>query len=227
MRHSSFEYGPALRACLSRAEVRETVAQAKHKGWPHLNDSAVRLGSLREFAARAYALGADLRIARMSWPTGLSVMGFYLGKDSGLEKRPLICLNGAHHPAAVATAFLHEVGHHVTADLFSMRNDSVQLSRQTGYEAHLNDPRELSADVLVSLGLYPRGIAVELFDAGPARRSAPEAANSSAVAKAARGTANRYGLDLESLPAQKKLQYQAGLIHFTRLRRTLLEEYGL
>jgi hypothetical protein len=126
------QYGQALRACLSRAEVREVVSVAKRKAWPHLNDGAARLGSMREFAERASALGADLRIAKMPWPSGLAVLGFYLGGDSGLDSRPLICLNGAHHPAAIATAFLHEVGHHVTAKLFSNRDESVQLSRQTG-----------------------------------------------------------------------------------------------
>ena len=153
-------------AGLSRAEVREIVGAAKRTAWPNLNDSAVRLGSMKEFAARASALGADFKIAKMPWPSGLALLGFYLGKDSGLEKRPLICLNGAHHPAAVATAFLHEVGHHVTADLFSTRNELVQLSRQTGYDSHLNNARELAADVLVSLGVYPRNMAAKLFEAG-------------------------------------------------------------
>src|SRR5271166_5786200 len=158
----SCEYGRALRSCLSRAEVREIVGEAKRKAWPHLNDAAVRLGSMKEFAERASVLGADFRIAKMPWPSGLAVFGFYLGSDSGLENRPLICINGAHHPAAVATAFLHEVGHHVTAKLFSAHDDSVHLSRQRGYEAHLNDTRELGADVLVSLGVYPRAMAVKL-----------------------------------------------------------------
>ena len=159
------DYGYALRSHLSRAEVREIVREAKRTAWPHLNDAAVRLGSMKEFAERASALGADFRIAKMPWPSGLALFGFYFGKDSGLEKRPLICLNGAHHPAAVATAFLHEVGHHVTAELFSTRKEMIQLSRQTGYGAHLDDPRELAADVLVSLGLYPRKMASQLFGA--------------------------------------------------------------
>src|SRR5579863_5813787 len=158
----SREYGKALRGVLSRAELREVVSVAKRKAWPHLNEDAVRLGSMRQFAERASALGADFRIAKMPWTSGLAVFGFYLGSDSGLNNRPLICLNGAHHPAAVATAFLHEVGHHVTAKLFSTRNETVQLSKQTGYEAHLSDVRELAADVLVSLGMYPRNIAAKL-----------------------------------------------------------------
>ncbi len=223
----SRDYGHALRAGLSRAEVREIVGAAKRTAWPHLNDSAVRLGSMKEFAARASALGADFRIAKMPWPSGLALLGFYLGKDSGLDKRPLICLNAAHHPAAVATAFLHEVGHHVTADLFSTRNELVQLSRQTGYDSPLNNARELAADVLVSLGIYPRNMAAKLFEANRDRRiPRDEGAKSPPTVKVVLGAARRYGLDFERLPDQKKLQYQAGLIHFTRLRQALLEEYG-
>src|SRR5208282_2472187 len=227
---TSREYGRALRACLSRAEVREIVAEARREAWPHLNDDPVRMGSMREFAARAAALGADFRITTMPWPSGLAVFGFYLGSDSGLEKRPLICINGAHHPAAIGTAFIHEVGHHVTARLFSTRNETVQLSRQTGYEAHLSDPRELAADVLVSLGIYPCELAAKLFDAAPARKiatSADERAESHATASAMRGLARRYGLDLERLRLEQRLQYQAGLVHFTKLRQALLDEYGL
>jgi len=226
----SLEYGRAVRACLSRAEVREIVGEAKRKAWPNINDAPVRMGSMREFAQRASALGADFRIAKMAWPSGLAVLGFYLGRDSGLENRPLICLNGAHHPAVVGTAFIHEAGHHVTAKLFSARDESVQLSRQTGYEAHLNDPRELAADVLVSLGLYPRNMAVKLFESAAPRKMnscVDERMQLQVAAKTVVGTARRYGLDLENLPLQQRLQYQAGLVHFTRLRQALLEEYGL
>jgi hypothetical protein len=222
------EYGRALRTCLSRAEVREIVNEGKRKAWPHLNKGAVRLGSVREFAARAAALGADFKIAEMDWPSGLAVLGFYLGTDSGLKKRPLICLNVAHHPAAVATAFLHEVGHHVTSKLFSSRDESIQLSRQVGYQAHLSDPRELAADVLVSLGVFPSDMAAQLFDDSPPRKiSSMDGRNASpAAVKTVVSTARRYGLDLKTLPLQQRLQYQAGLVHMTKLRQALLEEYG-
>jgi len=223
------DYGNALRTHLSRAEIREIMREAKRTAWPRLNDEAVRLGSIKEFAERASALGADFRIAKMPWPSGLALFGFYLGKDSGLEKRPLICLNGAHHPAAIGTAFLHEVGHHVTAELFATRDEPIQLSRQTGYEAHLNDPRELAADVLVSLGVYPRKMAERLFDPASVRRnsgSADQQIESQDLSKVVVSTARRYGADLLSLPPKKRLQYQAGLIHFTKLREALLDEYG-
>ncbi|MGA9724345.1 MAG: hypothetical protein WBQ86_17930, partial [Candidatus Binatus sp.] len=151
------------------------------------------------------------------------------GSDSGLQKRPLICLNGAHHPAAVGTAFLHEVGHHVTAKLFSTRDEAVRLSRQIGYEAHLKDPRELAADLLVSLGVYPRNMAAKLFDPSSVRKvsASGDGPIESQAAKVVVGTARRYGVDLETLPIQKRLQYQAGLIHFSKLRQALLEEYGM
>jgi hypothetical protein len=224
------DYGPSIRKCLGRAEVREVVSAAKRKAWPHLNEDAVRLGSMREFANRASVLGADFRIARMSWPSGLALFGFYLGSDSGLEKRPLICVNGAHHRAAIGTAFLHEVGHHVTAKLFSNRSEPVQLSRLTGYEAHLSDPRELAADIMVSLGIYPHDTAARVFDDGTASSvvEGPDGQlGSQRIEKALIETGRRYGLDLDSLPRQKQLQYQAGLIHFTRLREALFEEYDL
>ena len=56
----ALDYGRALRSCLSGAEVREIVSEAKRKAWPHLNKEAVRLGSMREFAARASVLGAEI-----------------------------------------------------------------------------------------------------------------------------------------------------------------------
>ena len=224
------DYGDALRSHLSRAEIREIVREAKRTAWPHLNDSAVRLGSMKEFAERASALGADFRIAKMPWPSGLALFGFYLGKDSGLEKRPLICLNGAHHPAAVATAFLHEVGHHVTAELFSTRKEMIQLSRQTGYAAHLDDPRELAADI----ARQPRPLSAQ--DGLAIVRDRPATGKPRAPAKGQnhppprkRCSAPRSAMASISNACQsrKRLQYQAGLIHFTRLREALLDEYGL
>src|SRR5260370_39490249 len=83
------DYGYSLRGSLSRAEVREIVREAKRTAWPHLNDEAVRLSSLKKFSEPATSLGAEFPIAQMPWPSGLPVFAFYLGQDSGLEKRPI------------------------------------------------------------------------------------------------------------------------------------------
>ena len=102
------------------------------------------------------------------------------------------------------------------------------MSRQTGYKAHLNDPRELAADVLVASVYTPATLPRNCSRASGIERipNADENVKSPSAAKAVVGTARRYGLDFESLPERKRLQYQAGLIHFTRLRQALLEEYG-
>lgn len=218
-----------MRGCLDGAEVREIVSAARIKAWPHLNEEAVRLGSTSEFAERAAVLGADLRITNMSWPSGLALFGFYLSKGPGLEKRPLICVNGAHHRGAIGTAFLHEVGHHVTSNLFGARAEAAQMSLYTGYEAHLSDPRELAADIMVSLGIYPRDTAVQLLGTANRKRceTTDEHLNTATLTTALGYMGRRYGFGLGSLSTQKKLQYQAGLIHFTRLRQALLDEYDI
>ncbi len=228
-RLGSREYGRSLRGCLDGAEVREVVSAARIKAWPHLNEEAVRLGSMSEFAERAAVLGADFRIAKMSWPSGLALFGFYLSKGPGLEKRPLICVNGAHHRGAIGTAFLHEVGHHLTANLFGARAEAAQMSLYTGYEAHLSDPRELAADIMVSLGIYPRDTAVRLLGIANRKRyeTTDEHLNTATLTTALSYVGRRYGFGLDSLSTQKKLQYQAGLIHFTRLRQALLDEYDI
>jgi hypothetical protein len=223
------EYGHSLRNCFIRSEVREIVREARVKAWPRLNQEAVRLGSMREFADRASSLGADFRIAKMSWPSGLALFGFYLSRGPGLQKRPLIFVNAAHHRAAVGTAFAHEVGHHVTASLFGTRAQPPLPSLYSGYESHLDDPLELAADITVSLGMYPRKTALKLFrdmERGPID-SAKQRLRSATRAAAFDYVPRQYGLDLAGLSAQKQGQYKAALIHFTRLRQALLYQYGI
>jgi hypothetical protein len=223
------EYGRSLRDCFSRSEVREIVREARTKAWPRLNREAVRLGSMREFADRAYSLGADFQIAKMPWPSGLALFGFYLSSGPGSHKRPLICINAAHHRAAVGTAFAHEVGHHVTASLFGMRARTPLPSLYTGYESHLDEPLELAADIAVSLGMYPRNTALELFNeiVSETEETAEQRLKSATLAAAFDYVHRQYGLDLASLSTQKKLQYQAAVIHFTKLREALLHQYDI
>ena len=223
------EYSRSLRDCFSRSEVREIVREARARAWPSLNREAVRLGSMREFAARASSLGADFQIAKMSWPSGLALFGFYLSRGPGLRKRPLICVNAAHHRAAIGTAFAHEMGHHVTASLFGTRAQRPLPSLYTGYESHLDDPLELAADIAVSLGMYPRKTALELFpeiEIENAETDQPRLKSATSAA-ALDYVRSQYGLDLSSISTQKRLQYQAAITHFTKLREALLHQYGI
>jgi len=217
------DYGRSLRDCFARAEVREIVREARTKAWPHLNRYAVRLGSMREFADRAYSLGADFQVAKMSWPSGLALFGFYLKLGPGSQKRPIICVNAAHHRAVVGTAFAHEVGHHVTASLFGARAQPPLPSLYTGYESHLDDPLELAADIAVSLGMYPRKTALKMFPESESETGGR--LKSSTAAAALEYVRVQYGLDLASIPTRKRIQYRAALTHFTKLREALLHEY--
>ena len=156
-------------------------------------------------------------------------MGFYLRKNPGLKK-PIICVNTAHHQTAIGAAFAHEMGHHLTAEMFGARAEP-QLLLYTGYAEHLEDPPELAADVLVSLGVFPEKVARLAFGRSSA---GPEGGNTSMegghfeLTQMLEYFAVRYGLRFdERIPISNRLQYLAGMIHYTKLRQAILEEYDL
>lgn len=224
------DYGLPLRRALGRAEVRAIVAEARRSVWPHLNEESVRLVSPKEFTRFWYGLGVQFKLAKLNGAEGLALLGFYVRKMGG-SKLPLICVNTAHHPAAVGAAFSHEMGHHLIGRLFDSRKDHARFLTYTSYGEHLDDPEELAADVLVSLGVFPAPIARKMFmqseNGIPAKD--PAGGISSAVsASILKYFELRYGLNFgEPLPSAKKLQYLAALIHFAKLRRALLTEYGI
>ena len=100
------DYGRALRAILSKSEVREISAEGKRKAWPHLNEDAVRLGSMSEFAERASSLGADFRVpdhkATLTLVLGITIpvalflaAGFIVAASwKGFGGQGLLCVPG-------------------------------------------------------------------------------------------------------------------------------------
>ncbi|MGA9722546.1 MAG: hypothetical protein WBQ86_08845 [Candidatus Binatus sp.] len=195
-----------------------------------MNEEPVRLVSPGEFTRFWSGLGVQFRLTKLSGPAGLALLGFYVRKMGG-SRLPLICVNTAHHPAAVGAAFSHEMGHHLTGQLFDSRKEHAQFLTYTSYGEHLRDPEELAADVLVSMGVYPKSVARKIFMSPRKKESSKSVveelpgAVSSTVLKYFE---DRYGLCFgERLPCTRKLQYLAGLIHFAKLRRALLTEYDL
>jgi hypothetical protein len=220
------DYGLPLRRSLGRREVMNIVAEARRMVWPNLNREPVRLVTPSEFTRLWSSLGVDFRLANFGGPQGLALMGFYAGK-MGPARRPLIYVNTAHHPAAVGAAFSHEMGHHLTARIFASQKEPAHYLTYTAYADHLNDPAELAADSLVSLGVFPGKIAREMFDV-ESKPSARANANEPAFARVRDYLQSRYGLNLDArLPAHKKLPYLAGMIHYANLRRALLTEYDI
>jgi len=224
------DYGAALRRSFDRNEIQEIVEEARGRVWRQLNLEPVKIGPPQEFISRWSKLGVDFRLARMSSPEGLALMGFYVRKAPS-SGRPLICVNTAHHPVAVATSFSHEMGHHVTADIFGSCKEPGRLLLYTAYAEHLNDPVELAADILVSLGVFPGKIARQLFDRSEKdKRAAREDRDpvDTSFAKVLNYFDTRYQLNFEVRSrAEKQLQYLAGLVHYAQLRRSLLDEYDL
>jgi hypothetical protein len=224
------DYGAALRRSFDRSEIQKIVEEARRRVWRQLNREPVKIGPAQEFISRWSRLGVDFRLARMSSPQGLALMGFYV-KKAPCSGRPLICVNTAHHPVAVATSFSHEMGHHVTADIFGSCKEPGRPLLYTAYAEHLNDPVELAADLLVSLGVFPGKIARKLFSK-PERSKEADRENRDTVdtsfAKVLNYFRIRYHLSFEAHSlAEKKLQYLTGLVHYTQLRRALLDEYDL
>ncbi len=194
--------------------------------WPNLNREPVRLVTPREFTRLWSSLGVDFRLANFGSPQGLALMGFYAGK-MGPARRPLIYVNTAHHPAAVGAAFSHEMGHHLTARIFAKQKEPTHYLTYTAYADHLDDPAELAADCLVSLGVFPGKTAREMFEV-ESKSSALANPVEPVFARVRNYLQRRYGLNLDArLPAHKKLPYLAGMIHYANLRRALLNEYEI
>src|SRR5216683_8219862 len=114
----------------------------------------------------ASSLGLKFRANPFDGPGGAGLRGFYVATKA--LKQPLVCLNTAHRRTAINSAFWHEVWHHLTARLLSPQEESTALSFGSDFDEHLNDPRELAADMLASLVCYSQSAAKRLF--GPLLR---------------------------------------------------------
>lgn len=221
---ASRDYRKALRQCLSQRQVHQIVSIAKTRVWPHLNQEPVRLVSLDEFVRRWSTFGIDFKFASLPSKRGLSLLGFYLTNADGLRERPLIFANTAHHHALVALALDHEMGHHLTAHIFGSAEDTTHLLSLTAFEEHLTDPLELAADTLVSFGIFPAPVARALFqdaEGGAVGIGLPDVI----FAKMLTYITDRYGVRFELIHGGEKIQALAALVHYTKLRRALLDEY--
>lgn len=220
------DYGLALRKSLGREEVLEIVAEARRMVWPHLNREPLRLVTPREFAKLWSRLGIDFKLEKFEGPQGLALMGFYAGR-AGPTRRPLIYVNTAHHPAAIGAVFSHEMGHHLTANIFASQEDHSAYLNYTPFGDNLGNPAELAADCLVSLGIFPKKVARKMFEI-ERKPSEPEKPAVSAFSGVGNYIQSRYGFSIDArLPVQKKLPYLAGMIYYANLRKALLDEYDI
>ena len=154
-----------------------------------------------------------------------------MNRDAESLKRPLIYVNTAHHPVAVAATLFHEVGHRWHRKYSTRGRLGVNFFFDADYVAHLDDIEELSADIVLSLIAYPAPIAKAIF-VKPWNWSAlggTAELSDEAFCQVSEYFRARFGVRLAAanIPARRKLNYLAGMIHFAKLRSTLLAEYGI
>jgi hypothetical protein len=219
------DYAPRLRAHFDRQEMRELFADFR-SALPALNAEVFRIREPRRLAAVAADLGARFRASRFEGEEGKSLRGFYID-DPYVSKGPLICVNTACHPVAVASAFWHELGHHLTSRTFDVAHPvQRQLSFGSTYEDHLDNPLEVAADILATLAVYPKPVAKRIFRGFVESGDAPNIEN--LVLKARAHLRSVSGFDFKpGVTAMENVQYLAGMMHFIRLRWVLLSEYEI
>jgi len=212
------DYGGCLKLNFSRREL-SGILEAFRTAVPKLDREQFQSMPLRWLASVASSLGLKFRADFFDGPGGAGLRGFYVASKA--LKQPLICLNTAHHRTAVNSAFWHEMGHHLTARLLSPPEGSTALSFGSDFDEHLNDPRELAADMLVSLVCYSHSAAKRLFGL-LLRKGSGE--NIDMVVSAARTHLNSvWGFNFDKqIAATQNLHYLAGMIHFAKLRLALL-----
>jgi len=224
-----YDYVRGLRKGMAYCQVKSLVAEFDNI-FPGFNSQPIGMMSIDGFAKLATNLNFHLKASPYTGSAGLALRGFYVTRSRDILKRPLIYINTAHHPLAVSTTFCHELGHHVSSRLFGLGEDPVHFFFDADYLAHLEEPAELAADVMVSLAGYPRAVAQRIFETPWDWGLVARAKNlSEAAMNEVRVHIRKvYGFDLmERLPPSRRLHYFTGMIHYAKLRWALLAEYDL
>jgi hypothetical protein len=224
------DYVRSLRRCVDYRAL-TLMIDAFTRAEPGFNREPIGMKkSVKWFSQTAERLRLHFKAAPFAGDEGLALRGFYVTRGQGMLKRPLIYVNTAHHPVAVSATFCHEFGHHLGAELFGPGSEPVHFFIDADYAAHLREPHELAADAMVSLAAYPEPLARRIFDSEwnwglvARARNLTEAALGEVRAHLRRC----YGFDLMArIPANQRLHYLSGMIHYAKLRWALLAEYDL
>jgi hypothetical protein len=217
------DYARRLRALFDRRQMKELLADFR-SALPALNAEVFRIQEPRRLASVAAGLGVRFRAEDFDGEAGKSLRGFYVD-DRSISRGPLICVNTANHPVAVASAFWHEMGHHLTSRTFDVSHPT-QLSFSSSYEDHLENPLEIAADIVSALAAYPKPAARQLFGGFVKAGKTPDVEALLSKARAHLRSVARFDIPL-SVPAAENLHYLAGMIHFIRLRWILFSKYEI
>jgi hypothetical protein len=205
------------------ARIVETEVKGRHEIWkqwdnPECFAPLVRLFGPRELEVRAepYRRGA-----------GLSLRGFFCRGNLGGKPKFVIFLNTAHHPGAVAATFGHELGHYLYGSLIGENGPMTALMEGT-FGTHLSEEHELFADALVALAAYNTDQIKQIIAIGKLGAGSSENLLT-LVHKAYEAIGPRLKLDLkqERIGTSWRVSYLTSMIHFFKLRCTLLDHAGV
>jgi hypothetical protein len=224
------DYVRSLRKNLPYRELK-TLVTAFEKVLPGFNREVVGMMQTDQLAAFATNLDLHFKASPNVGEDGLALRGFYVTRKESILKRPLIYVNTAHHPLAVSSTFCHELGHHLSSELLGRDEDTpVHFFFDADYAAHLEEPGELAADVMVSIAGYPEPVARKIF-ATPWQWGLVAKAKDlteAALAEVRGHLRKAYGFDvMDLIAANQRLHYLSGMIHYAKLRWALLAEYDI
>lgn len=220
---AQLDYASKIGQRFDRSQIRELLADLR-RSLPALNRNVFRETNLTRLTSAASELGVTLRAEALPGE-GLGIRGFYLN-DSAFSSRPLIVVNAANPPLTVAAAFWHEIGHHLTYDIFGAGSGRLNLTFSSSYQDHLDDPKELLADIVMTLAAYPAATAKRLFGASKLKNDPQGLVDLVAKASNHVRAVSGFGVS-KGGPLKKKLHMLASMIHIARLRAALLEGYGI
>jgi hypothetical protein len=222
-------YVRSLHRNLPYRELKTLVAGFKEL-LPGFNREVVGMYSIDGLAKWAAALDLHFNATPNDGEEGLALRGVYFKRKESILNRALIYVNTAHHPLAVSSTFLHEVGHHMSSEIPGAHDSAPVHFIDADYASHLEEPAELAADVMVSIAGYPEPIARKIFATDWEWGLVAQAKDltGAALFEVRRHLKNAYGFDFtEQIPANQMLHYLSGMIHFAKLRWGLLAEYDI
>jgi hypothetical protein len=220
---SQADYAAALSKQFDRRQLREVISELRRM-LPALNREVFSETNLARLAKVASRFGAVLQAKPFADPKGLTLRGFYVN-DRTMLRRPLVCVNTACHRVGTASAFWHEMGHHLSREIFGGHTHQLNLSLAAGYQDHLSNPDEIVADAVMVLGGYPKTVAERLFgtEGECARCDTPLL-----VSRAREYLRTVSGFEFPTgLSVPENLRILAAMIHVAKFRVTLLREYGI
>lgn len=221
---SRLDYSSALLSQFDRNQLRHVVSELRHI-LPTLNEQIFSETDPNRLAKTTATFGVLLRYGSFNGPEGNTLRGFYLN-DGVMIRQPIIYLNEAHDRVSSTAAFWHEMGHHLTDEIFDDRSQRLRLLSTADYHKHLTDPKEVLADVVLALAGYPKAAARKMFTGSKGERSNREIAL--LVAKVIHYVRSIAGFDIQRRASHyERLNVLVAMIHLAKLRSTLLNEYGI